>query len=401
MAGTGESAQDGSLDTSASPLDASAPRRRPLSRRSLIGRMGAMAAGVSGAALLDPADASAATGGAGKEGARGKSRKPAVTVLATGLKFPEGPVALPNGDVLVVEVLRGTLTRIKPNGAVSVVAELGGGPNGAALGPDGRVYVANNGGLVGFEVGAFTFAGGTPAGYVTGSIQVIDLTDGTVRTLYTECAGQQLRGPNDLVFDAHGGFYFTDYGKTGTNAVDRGRLFYATADGTSIRLVASGMDGPNGIGLSPDGKRLYVSETYTARVWWWEVTAPGEIKGGRSLAGSGGGNFLYTASDYTNFDSLGVEAGGNVCVASMIHAGISVVRPDGRLLKFVDIDIDDDPGITNICWGGEGLRTAYITASSTGKLLKVHWPRPGLALNHGPHGRTNKAAGKNSGGETR
>ncbi|WP_328445718.1 SMP-30/gluconolactonase/LRE family protein [Streptomyces sp. NBC_00386] len=359
---------------SAEPGQDIPPARGALSRRSLIGRMTAVTAGASGAAVLGPAAVAAAAGRPARR------RKPKVTVLATGLRFPEGPVALPNGDVLVVEVLRGTLTRVTPDGTTSVVAELGGGPNGAALGPDGRVYVTNNGGLNGFEVGGFTFAGGTPAGYVTGSIQVVDLADGSVRTLYTEADGQRLRGPNDLVFDAHGGFYFTDYGKTGTTTVDRGRLFYATADGTSIRKAADGMDGPNGIGLSPDGKRLYVSETYTARVWWWEVTAPGVIKGGLSLAGSGGGNFLYTAPDYTNFDSLGVEAGGNVCVASMIHAGISVVSPKGHLVEFVDINVGDDPGITNICWGGKHLSTAFITASSTGKLLKVEWPRPGLAL---------------------
>ncbi len=305
-----------------------------------------------------------------------------ITTLATGLKFPEGPVALPDGDVLVVEIHRKTLTRVAPDGTTSVVAELGGGPNGAALGPDGRVYVANNGGMYAFEVGGYTFAGGLPEDYAGGSIQAVDLATGAVETLYTEADGAPLRGPNDLVFDGEGGFYFTDHGKTDGVTADRGRLFYATPDGRSIRLLAGGMEGPNGIGLSPDGRRLYVSETYTARVWWWDVVAPGEIAGGQSLGGSGGGNFLYTAPDYTNFDSLGVEASGNVCVASLVHAGISVVDPvSGRLVEFVPIDADGDPGITNICWGGPDMRTAYITASSTGKLLKVEWPRPGLVLN--------------------
>lgn len=305
------------------------------------------------------------------------------TVLASGLKFPEGPVVLPDGSVAVVEIHRGTLTRVTPDGTTSVIAELGGGPNGAALGPDGRVYVANCGGLRAFQVGPYVVAGGIPDDYAGGSIQAVDLSDGSVATLYTQAGGSQLRGPNDLVFDADGGFYFTDYGKSDGVTGDRGRLFYATADGQSITQVAGGMEGPNGIGLSPDGTRLYVSETMTARVWWWEVTGPGQIKGGQSLAGSGGGNFLYTAPDYVNFDSLGVEAGGNVCVASMVHAGISVVSPDGSLVEFVGIDADGDPGITNICWGGPDLRTAYITASSTGKLLKAEWPRPGLPLHFG------------------
>ena len=67
--------------------------------------------------------------------------------VTTGLEFPEGPVALPDGDVLVVEVQGGRLTRVAPSGDKRVVAELGGGPNGAALGPDGAVYVVNNGGF--------------------------------------------------------------------------------------------------------------------------------------------------------------------------------------------------------------------------------------------------------------
>ncbi|GGV16533.1 gluconolactonase [Actinomadura cremea] len=322
-------------------------------------------------------------GPAAAAGPRRKGRRMKITKLAEGLLFPEGPVALRGGDVLVCEIHRGTLTRVRPDGTTSVAAEVGGGPNGAALGPDGRVYVANCGGLRRFEVGGFVFAGGIPDDYETGSIQAVDLATGAVETLYTEADGAPLRGPNDLVVDAHGGIYFTDYGKSDGVTGDKGKLFYAKADGSSITMIAAGMEGPNGIGLSPGGDRLYVSETYTARVWWWDVTGPGEIEGGRSLGGSGGGNFLYTAPDYTNFDSLGVDAHGNVCVASMIHAGISVVSPRGRLVDFVDIDVDDDPGITNICWGGDDMRTAYVTASSTGRLLKIEdWPRPGLKLNH-------------------
>lgn len=303
-------------------------------------------------------------------------------VVTTGLKFPEGPIALPDGDVLVVEIHRGTLTRVTPEGSTSVVADLGGGPNGAALGPDGRVYVANCGGMYAFEVSGYVFSGGTPEDYTGGSIQTVDLATGDVTVLYTESDGLSLRGPNDIVFDAHGGFYFTDHGKSDALRTDVGRVCYAKADGSMIRTVADGMVGPNGVGLSPDGSRLYVSETLTARVWWWDVTGPGEILGGRSLAGSGGGNFLYTPGEMINFDSLGVEADGNICVASMVRPGISVVSPDGDLVEFIDIDSDGDPGITNICWGGSDMRTAYITASSTGKLLKLDWPRAGLALNN-------------------
>ena len=71
----------------------------------------------------------------------------AITTIAHGLRFPEGPIAMPDGSVVLVEIERQTLSRVHPNGEVSVVAALGGGPNGAAIGPDGRCYVCNNGGF--------------------------------------------------------------------------------------------------------------------------------------------------------------------------------------------------------------------------------------------------------------
>lgn len=130
-----------------------------------------------------------------------------ITEMTTGLRFPEGPVAMPDGSIILVEIERQTLSRVSPNGEVSVVAELGGGPNGAAIGPDGRCYVCNNGGFEWLERdGKKLMTGLQHAAYETGSIQAVDLQTGTVETLYTHSDQGQLRGPNDLVFDAHGGF---------------------------------------------------------------------------------------------------------------------------------------------------------------------------------------------------
>src|SRR4051812_50220299 len=72
-----------------------------------------------------------------------------LTELATGLQFPEGPVVMPDGSIVVTEIKSGTLARVQPDGSGTVerFADLGGGPNGAALGPDGYLYIANNGGV--------------------------------------------------------------------------------------------------------------------------------------------------------------------------------------------------------------------------------------------------------------
>src|SRR6476469_8254282 len=70
-----------------------------------------------------------------------------LTEIASGLAFPEGPVMLPDGAMLVVEIAKGCVTRIDRNGRKSIVATPGGGPNGAAFGPGGHLYICNNGGF--------------------------------------------------------------------------------------------------------------------------------------------------------------------------------------------------------------------------------------------------------------
>src|SRR5688500_14754981 len=110
-------------------------------------------------------------------------------IVTDGLQFPEGPVAMADGSVLLVEIRRRTLTRVWPDGRIEIVAEFQGGPNGAAIGPDGAVYVVNNGGFewVTTPTGVITTHGKAPADYTSGSIQRVDLKTGAVRTLYTEC----------------------------------------------------------------------------------------------------------------------------------------------------------------------------------------------------------------------
>jgi gluconolactonase len=296
--------------------------------------------------------------------------------ITTGLRFPEGPVALGDGSVLVVEIKRGTLTRVAPDGTKSVVANTGGGPNGAALGPDGKVYVCNNGGFEWHDLGGLLLPGNQPSDYIGGRIQRVDLATGRVEDVYTACDGHPLRGPNDIVFDRAGGFWFTDHGKTRVRDRDRTGVFYARPDGSLIREVIFPLDAPNGVGLSPDGSRLYVAETWTGRVWYWDVAAPGEIVAGPGF-GPAGGTLLAGLPGYQLFDSLAVDGDGNVCVATLVNGGITVISPGGQVLEHVPTG---DPLTTNICFGGADLRTAYITLSGTGRLVATEWRRPGLRL---------------------
>jgi gluconolactonase len=295
--------------------------------------------------------------------------------ITTGLQFPEGPVAMADGSVLVVEIKRRTLSRVAPDGTISVVAECGGGPNGAAIGPDGACYVCNNGGFEWHDLGGFLVPGNQPADYIGGRIQRVDLRTGKVTDLYAACEGRPLRGPNDLVFDTHGGFWFTDHGKLRDRDRDRTGLFYAKADGSFIKEVVFPLDAPNGVGLSPDGSKLYVAETFTGRVWAWDVAGPGELA--MAALGPGGGTLLCGLPGYQLLDSLAVDGAGNVCVATLVTGAITTIAPSGEIL---DQLTTGDPLTTNVCFGGPDLRTAYVTCSGTGQLFAADWPRPGLRL---------------------
>lgn len=306
-------------------------------------------------------------------------------VLAEGLKFPEGPVALPDGSVLVVEMQRRSLTRVAPDGTLHLVAQLQGGPNGAALGPDGHCYICNNGGFEFAQIGDALVTGLASRDYAGGWIEAVDLATGQSRVLYRECKGIPLRGPNDLVFDRHGGMWFTDFGKAGQRQRDQGAVFYARADGSFIRQVVFPMEGPNGIGLSPDGRTLYVSESWSGRIWAYDVVAPGEIARFSGPMPWERGRMLFSFSRYSMPDSMAIERDGNICLGDIPHGGISVIAPDGKLLESHPMP---DAFTTNICFGGPDLQTAFITLSSTGRLVSARWPRPGLALNDSTNRRT-------------
>src|ERR1700690_3170130 len=136
-----------------------------------------------------------------------------IELVTEGLGFPEGPIAMNDGSVIITEIENQVLTRVSPNGEKTVVAETGGGPNGAAIGPDGAIYVANNGGgSQWIKQDGLTIPGPTPPGHTGGYIQRVDIATGKVETIYDGCDGRRFAWPNDLVFDKTGGFWFTDYG---------------------------------------------------------------------------------------------------------------------------------------------------------------------------------------------
>jgi gluconolactonase len=293
------------------------------------------------------------------------------TIIATSLEFPEGPVCDRDGTVYVVEIRGGRVQKIAPDRTMSVFARPGGGPNGAARGPDGALYVTNNGG--------FSWHNGLPIGpaadYETGRIERID-ANGEVQRLYTSCDGTQLSAPNDLVFDTEGNFYFTDpiqrdpKVREPMNAPTKrqGNVYYATPDGKHIRRVATNLQHPNGIGLTPDGKTLLVAETFAASLCAFPIRAPGEL-GERKPFGA------LPAGYYP--DGFCLDEEGYVLVCGVLGGGIVVFDPDG---KQVDVILCADKVVTNVAFGGPDYKTLYTTESGLGRVVTREWPRRGLVL---------------------
>ncbi|MYD42669.1 MAG: SMP-30/gluconolactonase/LRE family protein [Gammaproteobacteria bacterium] len=301
-----------------------------------------------------------------------------MAIITDQLQFPEGPVALADGSVLVVEIARGTLSRVDPTGAIDVVAETGGGPNGAAIGPEGKCFICNNGGFNWIRRNGRIYPGDQADDYSGGRIERVDIESGEVEVLYEAANGVKLRGPNDLVFDNSGGFWFTDHGKNRPRDRDRTGVFYAKADGSFIEEVIFPLEAPNGIGLSADNDELYIAETPTGRLWAYPLRGPGQLKGER-LDRPDGGRVVKGRNSYFMFDSLAVDADGGVCVATLIDGGVTTLYPDGREPKFVSMP---DRLTTNVCFGGEELKTAYVTLSSIGQLVALDWDVGGLPLNY-------------------
>ena len=299
----------------------------------------------------------------------------AVKILATGLGFPEGPVACADGSVVLTEIRNGRCSRVTPDGKVSLFSDCGGGPNGLAVAPDGAFILCNNGGSR--YVDGYSMGMGPHPDYKFGSIQRLDPKTGAAKLLYKEAAGHKLSAPNDLVFDTEGGFYFTDLGKRYPRHRDNGGLYYAKPDGSFIAEIAYPILSPNGCGLSPDGKTLYAADTEGARLWAFEVQGPGKLKPKSEFAPHSG-RMIAGLPGKARFDSLAVMASGNICVATLTTGTITEISPKGDIVREIKMP---DVYPTNICFGGPDMRTAYVTLSDKGQLGMLQWPEPGLKLN--------------------
>lgn len=280
------------------------------------------------------------------------------TVIAEGLQFPEGPAFDKAGNLYVVEIGGGQVSKITPDGAVSVFAKTGGGPNGANFGPDGNLYVCNNGGFP-----------GQGREREPGRVERIT-PDGEVSVLISEIDGRPLASPNDLGFDAQGNFYFTDpvWGERGVESAPPGSVCFSDIHGNAKRLH-TGLQFPNGIGVSADGKTLIVCESVTFKLHAFDILEPGVLGAPREIAFLGQGAVP---------DGFAFDTEGNIICCGFSSGQIHVFGPQGgEKLRTLDFD---DKGVTNVAFGGPEFKTLYVTESQAGRVVSLDWERAGMVL---------------------
>jgi len=278
------------------------------------------------------------------------------TLLASGLGFPEGPVVMGDGRIVLCDGNTGELLAYS-GGTVSTYARTGGSPWGTVLGSDGAIYVTQGGNVPG--------SGDTSA--VSGIQRV--LPDGSVELLFSEVAGYPLYGPNDLAFGPDGRLWFTESGSEQDFRFDvrsPGRLFAVGASGAGEMLLELPGVYPNGIAFDAQ-QCLYWTESMAHRVC--------RLENGTAVT------FCQLPDSHVP-DGMAFAADGRLFVATTVSEGVTVVSADGAVLEEVHLG----QHATNCIFDGSDLyvtatREADIEASQrTGTFWLVETDTTGLDL---------------------
>jgi gluconolactonase len=192
------------------------------------------------------------------------------------------------------------------------------------------------------------------------------------------CHGTPLRGPNDLTLDTpNGGFYFTDPGQSGINNLI-GTLHYVDKSGVT-HLVADGFAFPNGVVLTPDGKRILMAESQKNRVLEFPVMSPGKVGSLKVLAELP----KKTGEQIDNQpDGMCLDAAGNLYVAHYGMKQVQVLDPQGKLIRRYG---GGNMTTSNVAFGGPKHDQLFVTGglgaeAGAGGLFRLDLGVKGLVI---------------------
>ena len=276
--------------------------------------------------------------------------------------WPEGPVVGPGGwilnvcsfsipekgwparggDISATHVSRPLVTHAVFN---TSTADVDGIPAALAFGPDGCLYVTDEG---------------------RRSIVRVD-PDGVQSDFITTHEGRRINGANDLSFDLEGNLFFTD--PWGSNADNRvGQVFGYEWNSGDLHLIDSGMAFPNGIVVA-DG-RLYVAETYTNTIWLYEVSGAGQATGRTEfcrMPDAPDSPVIWQGKPLAGPDGMALDEDGNLYVAHVGTGNVYVYDPQGHELEALPTG---GAKATNVCFAGPGYDELYVTVDDTWSIIR-------------------------------
>ncbi len=281
-----------------------------------------------------------------------------IQLVKEGFTGTEGPVTLPDGSLIFTETQANRITRIAEDGSTSVFVEGSNGANGLGFTPNGDLYAVQ---VLKPRVG-------------------IVFPDPKVRTLADNYEGKPFGRPNDLVVDKGGNVYFTD---SGANPPAAGQAapakppvetakpaVYRISKQGELKRLASDIERPNGIQLSPDEKVLYVANTLGEYLLSYDIQADGSVGPRRNFAKLDGWRKTDTGGT-SGADGLAVDDAGRVYVAT--NTGIQVFSAKGDALGTIALPKQPQ----NLAFAGEDKKTLY--AVGRGAVYRIAVLTPGFS----------------------
>jgi gluconolactonase len=255
----------------------------------------------------------------------------------------EGPVFDRAGRLFVVEPPTGKILQIFEDGRTREHACTGGVPAGLAVDAEDCLWVTD------MKLGLLRVQ-----------------SDGRHESMVSQFNGQPIRGCNDLTIDSCGNVYFTaPAGSSLQTPV--GELFCRLTSG-EVRCLDNGFAFSNGIALSPTGNFLVVAETFTKKLWAYDLVSPGHITGKRCWA-------CLSGDHRGGPDGIDFDCDGNLLATNWGGSAIEVFDSQGQPIERIKTPFIQP---SNLHFGGVDGCELWITEHTHNAVWRTRWHRPGL-----------------------